>query len=213
MESKAVKLHFFDVYGRAELIRLILAYNKVPFEDIRYNIADWPELKKSGNFLFGQLPVLEWEGKKMAQSMSIARFLCKTFGQYPHDVEDIYQAEAIADYYVDILMKFTPYFGMKDDESKKEYHEKFLKETLPGLIAPLNRMLKENKSGSGYFVGRHLTLADFAVFELVYRFIFHPKRVEITKGVLEENKELGQYLEGRKADFKSYFESRKQCFY
>jgi len=102
---------------------------------------------------------------------------------------------------------------MKDDESKKEYHEKFLKETLPGLIAPLNRMLKENKSGSGYFVGRHLTLADFAVFELVYRFIFHPERVEITKGVLEENKELGQYLEGRKADFKSYFESRKQCFY
>jgi prostaglandin-H2 D-isomerase / glutathione transferase len=58
-----IKLHYLDIYARAECIRLLLTHAKVPFEDIRYKFEDFPKLKQSGNLEFGQLPVLEVDGK------------------------------------------------------------------------------------------------------------------------------------------------------
>lgn len=40
------KLHYFNFRGLGELSRLILHYAQVPFEDIRIDRSDWPELKK-----------------------------------------------------------------------------------------------------------------------------------------------------------------------
>ena len=33
----AIKLHYLDLYGKAEQIRMLLAYHKLEFEDIRYS--------------------------------------------------------------------------------------------------------------------------------------------------------------------------------
>ncbi len=72
------KLHYFNFYGRGEPIRLLLTHAKIPFEDIRMTLPEWPAAK--GNFEFGQVPVLEVtdaEGKvtKYSQTNSILRYL------------------------------------------------------------------------------------------------------------------------------------------
>ena len=51
------KLHYFNFYGRAESIRILLNHAKIPFEDVRFGFADWPVLK--AKFEFGQVPALK----------------------------------------------------------------------------------------------------------------------------------------------------------
>ena len=54
------KLSYFDIYGRAEISRLMFAAAKVEYEDHRFTIEDWPSIKSSlftfdyQNFLVGK---------------------------------------------------------------------------------------------------------------------------------------------------------------
>jgi hypothetical protein len=59
----SIKLWYFDGYGRAEAIRMMLTYLEAPFEDIRVNYEELAKLKAEGILEFGQLPAVEWEGK------------------------------------------------------------------------------------------------------------------------------------------------------
>ncbi|KAK6009460.1 glutathione S-transferase protein, partial [Ostertagia ostertagi] len=49
------------------------------FEDVRLTREAFAPLKES--MPFGQMPVLEVDGKKLAQSLAINRYLAKTFGK------------------------------------------------------------------------------------------------------------------------------------
>ena len=69
---------------------------KVPFDDEIITFDKWAELKPSGSTLvsrssnveilsetpFGQLPVLEVDGKKLSQSLAIMRFAAKRTGEF-----------------------------------------------------------------------------------------------------------------------------------
>ena len=41
-------LHYFDIAGRAEPLRLMFQQAGVDFEDHRVQFQEWPELKKNG---------------------------------------------------------------------------------------------------------------------------------------------------------------------
>ena len=73
-----IKLVYFNVMGRAETARLILAQAGVSYEDKRIEKEEWPALKAS--LPMGQLPVLEVDGKTIGQSMAIARYCARRFG-------------------------------------------------------------------------------------------------------------------------------------
>merc|ERR1711973_821834 len=68
-----VKLTYFDLEGRGELIRLLLHAGNIDFEDFRFGFGDWPKHKP--NTPFGSVPVLHWDGEEMAQTMAIVRFV------------------------------------------------------------------------------------------------------------------------------------------
>ena len=82
------------MYGRAEPIRMLLNHAGIEFEDVRVDYNDWQEIKKQSDFRdffeFGQMPVLERNGKFYAQSYAILRMLGKEFGYYPNDPEDMW---------------------------------------------------------------------------------------------------------------------------
>ena len=77
MASKAV-LTYFNGRGRAEIVRLTMAATGVEFESkfLETN-QEFEDLKTQGKLLFGQVPLIEFEGKNLIQSGSSARFFAK----------------------------------------------------------------------------------------------------------------------------------------
>merc|ERR1712062_570895 len=61
-----VKLTYFDLEGRGELIRLLLHAGNIDFEDFRFGFGEWAKHKP--NTPFGSVPVLHWDGEEMAQT-------------------------------------------------------------------------------------------------------------------------------------------------
>uniref|UniRef100_A0A915B2R9 glutathione transferase n=1 Tax=Parascaris univalens TaxID=6257 RepID=A0A915B2R9_PARUN len=80
--SPKYKLIFFYPQTRAEAARMMFKLADVPFEDIRIFEDEWVELKPTTPF--GQLPVLEFDGHKLAQSFAINRYLARKFGTFDY---------------------------------------------------------------------------------------------------------------------------------
>lgn len=72
------KLLYFDCRGRAEAIRQLFKLAKVDFEDARIDMDTWANVKDSTPF--GQVPVLEVDGKQIAQTNAILRFVGRELG-------------------------------------------------------------------------------------------------------------------------------------
>merc|ERR1712226_1597371 len=82
-----VKLSYFDLEGRGELVRLLLHAGNIDFEDFRFGFADWPKIKP--NTPFGSVPVLTWDGEEMAQTMAIVRFSMMVALDFLHAPEEM----------------------------------------------------------------------------------------------------------------------------
>jgi len=81
-----IKLTYFNIEGKAELIRLLLHAGNFHFDDFRVRSSRiplpetlpeeaplWSATLKSAT-TFGQVPTLVWDGVELAQSTAIARF-------------------------------------------------------------------------------------------------------------------------------------------
>merc|ERR1711862_266230 len=71
-----IKLTYFNLRGRAEPVRLLLAYGGLEYEDCRLvpgfeDPKPWMALKPKTPY--GGLPLLEWNGETIAQSLTITR--------------------------------------------------------------------------------------------------------------------------------------------
>jgi len=81
-----IKLYYFDLYGRAEPIRMALSKAGVEFEDIRLTGQAWLDFKASNKLEFGQMPGLELEdGTMLVQSTPILNYVGRKYKLVPED--------------------------------------------------------------------------------------------------------------------------------
>merc|ERR1712158_144447 len=71
--SEEVRLTYFPARGRAEISRLIFAHAGVKFDDIRLTGEDFAKVKPI--LPYGSMPILEYKGEVICESMAIAAFL------------------------------------------------------------------------------------------------------------------------------------------
>ena len=71
------------------------------------------EMKKSGEAIFGQLPVLSVDGVTFGQSYSIAKFCAKLGGLHRNDPVEALRVEMVVDTSDDIRSKYVPIRYMK----------------------------------------------------------------------------------------------------
>ena len=119
--------------------------DSVEFEDFRPSRDQLKHMKTDGTFPFGQFPVLEVDGKKVAQTSGIARFCGKLAGLYPKD-DDLAAAKVdeVLDLATDITMKMQPALREPDPEQRKLKREELSREILPRCLGFLENLLEEN---------------------------------------------------------------------
>jgi glutathione S-transferase len=158
------KLYYFNGRGRAETSRLIFAAAGQKYEDIRYQHDQWPAHKPETPI--GQMPVLEFNGTKIPQSISIARFLAKQFNLAGKDNFEQVKTDAVVDTINDLVAAFMPSRQEKDETKKQELLKKFKTEELPKHLQNLDTLRKLYGNGGPYFVGNNLTWADLLFYDI-----------------------------------------------
>jgi glutathione S-transferase len=101
-----ITLTYFEMYARAEKIRMALTVCGVEFVDTRVTGDAYKAFRnESGKCEFGGLPVLELEdGTCLSQTEAILRYIENTWGktglQQNDDVMVVYQADKLREYFL-----------------------------------------------------------------------------------------------------------------
>ncbi|KAI0983908.1 hypothetical protein GJ496_009878 [Pomphorhynchus laevis] len=187
-----MKLTYFNICGKAEPARLVLAAGNVPYKYVGINFHDWGKIKPSTPL--GQLPILEFtlNGKPMVmpQSVAITKYLAKE-----HNLDGKNNLESalidvvvqtvleIFDFYYDVLYHLS-------EEDKIKQMPILKDERIPQTISKLKQLMDMyNPSGkTPYFVGDQLTLADLFVFYALDQFSkINPNIAEECDEVIKKN--------------------------
>ena len=153
-------------FWRAETSRLALFIGGIEFEDLRPSREELAEMRTNGVFPFGQFPVLQVDGKTIAQTGAIARFCGKLSGLYPKENDfNAAKVDEVIDLATDITVRIRPALKEKDHEKSTEMRRELVEIVLPHWLGFMETLLKKNGK-TGYFVNDSLTVADLAAWRL-----------------------------------------------
>lgn len=208
------KLYYFDGFGLAEQIRLLLKHAKIDFEDIRYSQEEFKKAKEEHpeRFEFGQVPVLEIDGQFFSQSTAIVRSLGSQHGLYSTDPLTMHQIDSSIDALKDLVQQMVTAFRTTDEEAKAKALDNYFANVLPVFVERIENRLKNNSSQKR-LVGDNLTIADIVFAGIVTSRYFNDQNTlhSREKEVIEKFPIYQAYITGLQEDFKEHFETRKSC--
>jgi len=153
-------LTYFDFDGgRGEPARLALHIGGIAFEDRRIPGSEWPKFRDQTPFR--AMPVLEVDGKVIAHSNTINRYVGKLTGLYPKDDWQAVLCDEAMDAAEDIGTRIGATIALGPDEKKKA-REELASGLIPRYLEQLQARLKA--AGGEYFADKRLTVADLKVF-------------------------------------------------
>lgn len=154
-------LTYFDMHGgRGETARLALSIGGIEFEDRRIPIPEWAALK--GGTPYGSIPVLEVDGRTVAQSNAINRYVGKLAGLYPTDDLQAALCDEVMDAVEDLTIPVVATFSISDPAELKARREALV----DGLITFYLECLQKRLAAGGgeHFADGRLTVADLKTF-------------------------------------------------
>ncbi|CAF3019680.1 unnamed protein product [Rotaria socialis] len=170
MATSTYKLFYLNIRARAEVSRLIFAAAGQKFEDVRIERNDW--LSNKNKMPLGQVPVLEYNGTKLPQSISIARFLAKQFQLAGRDNFEQAKVDAVIDTMNDAMLKFMPLRRESNETKRKEILEPFFTTQLPRHLQNLEILGKLYGDGGQFFVSKNLTWADLYFYDMMETMLY-----------------------------------------
>jgi glutathione S-transferase len=155
-----LKLTYFDLHGgRGEPARLALSIGGIAFEDDRVQPSDWE--RRKADTPFGALPVLEVDGRIVAQSNAINRYVGKLADLYPSDPWQAALCDEALEAVEDINSKIFATLFLPE-EQKEAQRKALIEGPIPFYLDRLQRRFEAH--GGQYFVGNRLSVADLKVF-------------------------------------------------
>uniref|UniRef100_A0A1I7T6Q1 glutathione transferase n=1 Tax=Caenorhabditis tropicalis TaxID=1561998 RepID=A0A1I7T6Q1_9PELO len=160
------KLTYFDGRGAGEICRQIFAFAGQKYEDERLSDEQWAEYKAAGKAPYNQLPMLTIDGKPLAQSHAMARYLAREFGINGNSRFEEGQVNSLADQFKDYQAEVRPYLSVKFGEKEGDADELYKTVFLPAFKKHYGLFTKALKaSGKGFLVGDSLTWIDLLIAE------------------------------------------------
>jgi len=209
-KSSTLRLHYFGINGRAASIRAILHSQNVQFNDVKYTFESWANVKKSGDFEFEQMPMLEVGGKKLSQSFAICLYLSRLYNLLGSSLYEEYLINSLLCSFDDIYPSLVEIMLPKNEEQKANIATTI--NNFLTIIAPFFLKIWEaryNSNGTNYMVGKGFTLADIFITVNLYLIFKHPSRIATWESVLNENApNLSKLVERiSKKELASYFKN------
>jgi glutathione S-transferase len=167
MEGK-IKLGYWNLRGRGQVLRLLLAYTGQDWEEVTYKDASqWFGIgdKTKLGFDFPNLPYLINGDFKLTESIAIARYIIRKSNKpelLGKNVEDEAKIEMILSLLDDI---FSPTFSMFFSPNHQADKVRLFDNKLKVKIQELVHFIGNKDTCIGY-----LTLADFRLAEASYYF-------------------------------------------
>lgn len=135
------------------------------YEDVRIERSEWEKIKPGTPL--GMLPVLNYDGRDIPQSAAINRFLARKLDLYGDNDFEKAQIDAVVDVLQDLWYQIRKYYYAETDELKAKYKKNLKEVEAPKHYGYLEKLLKSNNGGDGFFAGSRMSLADVAVFASV----------------------------------------------
>nr|XP_022302654.1 glutathione S-transferase 1-like [Crassostrea virginica]XP_022302655.1 glutathione S-transferase 1-like [Crassostrea virginica]XP_022302656.1 glutathione S-transferase 1-like [Crassostrea virginica] len=161
------RLYYFDLRGRAEILRMLFRLAQVEFEDIQVKQSDWGRVKHDTPT--GELPYLEVGDKLLTQSLTIARYLAREFGLAGGSSWQTALVDQVVDSCDDLRAENAKIIHERDKDQVEALKSKMKDVILPRHLDRLTTFLLCH--GDKYFVGSEITLADVAVHEVLTTFL------------------------------------------
>ncbi|KAE9323848.1 hypothetical protein PF008_g17258 [Phytophthora fragariae] len=164
-----LKLVYFPFPGRAEPIRLALFIGGIQFEDERVS-ADELDRRRS-SLPFNQLPVLYVDGDVISQALAILRYAGTLAGLYSQrDYEEAFRIDEvfslIDEFYSSYIWNAS--YLEKDPVKQVKLHTTLAEDTLPKTLDFIEKRV--TKWTGPHAVGKRLTVADLAIYSLLWTF-------------------------------------------
>ncbi len=159
-----IKLTYFNVRGRAEIIRLILEETETPYIDEFVTTEQWGKLKPT--LPLQQLPVYmdEEDNQLLFQSHAIYRHLARKHNLYGKNEIEHSRCDIVEETCKDIR---NALFGLFWNPGFDALRKQFESDQLPVFIQQLEMLLNRNSESDSFFVGSQLTYVDFIVWVLL----------------------------------------------
>ena len=182
-------LYYFNVNARGCIPRAILSHVKANWENKVLDYNDFVQnYKNKKEFCeYGQLPILEYKGKKYSQSMAISLFLGKKYNLLGENEEQEYEIN-------NLLCSFEDIFPLIHDPKKdsKEKYEK-MRRYFKIYEDKYLKHVKENNKGKFYFANNKFTLADIYFGALIFSMLKSLKEIDMEKEFPQLKKLMDSY--------------------
>jgi glutathione S-transferase len=202
-------LVYFDFDGsRGEAPRLAMHLAGIPFEDKRIPRKEWAAVRDQ--YPFQALPMLEVDGKPLAQSNTINRYVGKLTGLYPKDDWQAARVDEVMDAIEDINGRIGATFSL-EGEAKQKAREALAAGPLTRYLQQLEARLKAG--GGEWFAENRLTVADLKCY-LFTRWLKSGALDHIPADIVERQAPLlAKHLErvGNHPKIAAYYAARKRA--
>jgi glutathione S-transferase len=170
----APKLYYFaDRRGDAECIRIMFKEASIAFEEVGVNQDQFKELDAAGDLLFGQLPMLDWDGIKLVETPAILEHIAvqadkagrgsnKYLGVNENERST---ARSLCSAAAEMRRELMIVRQNKGGASAKS---DFKNNLLPPFFKAIDRLaVASSDEDEGLGEGVHFTFGDVAVFEVI----------------------------------------------
>ncbi|KAK0404792.1 hypothetical protein QR680_017630 [Steinernema hermaphroditum] len=168
-----LRLIYFGIRGRAEVIRLLLLDQNVSFEESTLTEEEWKDRK--ADFLYGQIPCLFEGDKQIVQTGAILRRLARKLELYGSTDEEMTHLDVFYEGLRDLHEKYIRLIYMEYEEKKTE----FIDTVYPAAWTVFEKLLKKFGDGESILGGGRLSFVDYVLWEeLDLALLLHPECLE-----------------------------------
>ena len=155
-------LTYVNGRGLGERIRFVLYAAGIEFNEVFIQSkSEFESLKNSGKLIFGQLPILEIDGKVITQTDAMIRYIARHHNLNGRNDDDVVRLDMVYDGIKDCAISRIAVGLEFGTEEEKVQSKNGMKTQVAKYFPKFEKILKDNLEGTGnYLVGSQLTFVD-----------------------------------------------------